>query len=148
MFIEPKSKTLNRATILMLCVTSLLLIVTTFNHFGAEPCSLMLKLSFAVAGWTALILAFITPVSGVTLPEQVDLTFLYTESQIYKIRRRKYMCMVTILALHVALLVLLALFPTAMFFISVCLAAMIYLCYWLALHDIRLAAFVETYSEW
>lgn len=148
MFPQTQSKTLNRATILMQCITSLLLVFTTLNHFGAEPSTALLKLSFAVAGWTALLLAFITPVSGVTLPEHVDLAFLHTENQIRKMRRMKYICMVTILLLQVTLLALLALLPTMMFAMAVCLALMVYLCYWLALHDIRLASYVENYVEW
>ena len=148
MFPQTQSKTLNRATVLMLCLTSLLLVFTTLNHLGDAPSTVMLKLSFAVAGWTALLLAFITPVSGVTLPEHVDLTFLHTEGQILKMRKMKYICMVTIMLLHVTTLILLALLPTMIFAMAVCLALMLYLCYWLALHDIRLASYVENYVEW
>ena len=37
MFPQTKSKTLNRATILMMCLTSLLLLFTTLNQLGDDP---------------------------------------------------------------------------------------------------------------
>ena len=109
---------------------------------------MMLNLSFVAVVCTALLLYFIAPVSGVTLPDQVDLMFLYNESQLRKMRRLKYICMVTILLVQCILLVVLTVFPSMVLAMAVCLFILMYTCGWLASHDIRLVSYVENYIEW
>ena len=143
------SQKLNSATTKMLCITSMLLLLTTFNQLGASiPIAALLTISFVAVGCTALLLVLITPISGVTLPDHVDLTFLYTEGQIRNVRRLKYSYMVAIVCLQCIHLAILSLVPSLIFAMAVCLSLMIYLSYWLALHDIRLVATVENYCDW
>ena len=149
MFPQPQPKTLNRATVLMLCLTSVVMLLTTFNRLGDGPHSnVLFALAFVAVGCTALLLALIATLSGVTLPDRVDLTFLYTDYQMCKMRRVKYLCMSTILLVQCSLLAVLLYLPSMIPVMAICLSLMLYLSYWLALYDMRIVATVENYCDW